>query len=527
MLGGMQDWPLRLTRLFDHAAREHGPREIVSYQADGSITRSTWAGVVGDARRFAQKLDRMGIEPGDRVATLGANHVRHLVAWFGTIGMGGVMHTINPRLFDDQIVYIANHAEDRVLLYDAAFAPLVERLKPRLSSIEHFIVFEQEFDTLLATESGEYHWYEGDEREPAMLCYTSGTTGNPKGVLYEHRSTLLHTMTQVQPDVFNFSARTVTLPITPMFHASAWGLPFSAAAVGAKLVLSMVNDAAVLHKLIIEEGVTHSCAVPTVWLSMLQHIECEQRDLGKLAMISCGGSAAPRAMIEQFMDRGVQFGHLWGMTELSPIGTVCALPADWDDRDYDARLDFISKQGRSPFGIELRLVDDEGRAVARDGKTSGRLQVRGPWTVARYFKDESGPCIDADGWFDTGDIAVLHPGGELQLTDRAKDVIKSGGEWISSVELENAAMGCPGVAEAAAIGVAHPKWDERPLLLVVRKPDAKVSATEIQTYLAGKLAKWWLPDDILFVDALPHTGTGKLLKTKLREQYRDYKLPGV
>ena len=527
MLGGMQDWPLRLTRLFDHVAREHGPREIVSYQADGSTTRATWAGVVGDARRFAQALDRMGIGPGDRVATLATNHVRHLIAWFGAIGMGGVMHTINPRLFDDQIAYIANHAEDRVLLYDAAFAPLVERLKPRLSSIEHFIAFEDEFDALLATESGDYRWYEGDEREPAMLCYTSGTTGNPKGVLYEHRSALLHTMTQVQPDIFNFSARTVTFPITPMFHASAWGLPFSAAVVGAKLVLSMVNDTAILHKLIIEEGVTHSCAVPTVWLSMLQHIESERGHLGRLAMISCGGSAAPRAMIEQYMGRGIQFGHLWGMTELSPIGTVCALPADWDARDYDARLDFVSKQGRSPFGIELRVVDEDGRACARDGKTSGRLQVRGPWTVGRYFKDESGPCIDAEGWFDTGDIAALHPGGELQLTDRAKDVIKSGGEWISSVELENVAVGCPGVAEAAAIGVAHPKWDERPLLLVVRKPGAKVSATDIQAYLAGKLAKWWLPDDILFVDELPHTGTGKLLKTALREQYRGYKLPGV
>jgi fatty-acyl-CoA synthase len=522
----MQDWPLRLTRLFDHAAREHGPREVISYQADGSTTRSTWAEVVADARRLGQALERLGIKPGDRVATLATNHVRHLIAWFGTIGMGGVMHTINPRLFDDQLAYIANHAEDRVLFYDAAFAPIVERLKPRLKTIEHFVAFEHGFDVLLAAESGDYSWHEGDERDPAMLCYTSGTTGNPKGVLYEHRSTLLHTLTQVQPDVFNFSARTVTFPITPMFHASAWGLPFSAAAVGAKLVLSMVNEPAVLHRLMTEESVTHSCAVPTIWLSMLQHIECEGGDFGRLAMISCGGSAAPRAMIAQFIERGIQFGHLWGMTELSPIGTVCAFPADWGERDHEARLDFITKQGRSPFGIELRVVDEAGTVQPRDGTTSGRLQVRGPWTVGRYFKDEQGPCIDAEGWFDTGDVGVLHPDGVLQLTDRAKDVIKSGGEWISSVDLENAAVGCPGVAEAAAIGVAHPKWDERPLLLVVRKAGAELCAKEVRAYLAGKVAKWWLPDEILFVDELPHTGTGKLLKTALREQYRDYKLPG-
>ena len=526
MIGGMQDWPLRLTRLFDHVAREHGSREIVSYQIDGSTTRGTWAGVVSDGRRCAAALKRLGIEPGDRVATLAVNHVRHLISWIGTIGMGGVMHTINPRLFDDQIVYIANHAEDRVLLYDAAFAPMVERLKPRLTTIEHFISFEQDFGALLAGSAG-YRWHEGDEREPAMLCYTSGTTGNPKGVLYEHRSALLHTLAQLQPDMFSFSARTVTAPITPMFHAGAWNIPFAAAAVGAKLVLSMVNEPAILHRLMIEEGVTHSCAVPTIWLSMLQHVEHEGCDLGKLAMISCGGSAAPRAMIERYRERGVQFCHLWGMTELSPVGTTCGYPPDWDDRDNEAQLDFISKQGRSPFGVELRIVDEAGKELPRDGKSSGQLQARGPWTIDRYFKDEGGPCVDAEGWFDTGDIAVMHPGGELQLTDRAKDVIKSGGEWISSVDLENAAVGCPGVAEAAAIGVPHPKWDERPLLLVVRQADASVSAEDIRRCLAGKVARWWLPDEILFVEELPHTGTGKLLKTALREQYRDHQLPGV
>ncbi|WP_313801595.1 long-chain fatty acid--CoA ligase [Sphingobium sp.] len=525
MFGAMQDWPLRLGRLFDHVAREHGTREIVSYQADGGTWRSNWAEAVADARRFAQALERLGIRPGDRVATLATNHLRHLIAWFGTIGMGGVLHTINPRLFDDQLAYIANHAEDRVLLYDPAFAPLVERLKPRLASIEHYIPLDDAFNALLVAEDGDYRWVEGDERAPAMLCYTSGTTGNPKGVLYEHRSTLLHMMGQVQPDVFNFSARTVTFPITPMFHANAWGLPFAAASVGAKLVLSMVNDPSVLHRLMIEEAVTHSCAVPTIWLAMLQHIEREGGDFGKLAMISCGGSAAPRAMIAEYLDRNIQFAHLWGMTELSPIGTVCALPADWDERDREARLDFVTKQGRTPFGVELRVVDEGGRELPRDGRASGRLQVRGPWTVDRYFQDEKGVCTDPDGWFDTGDVAVLHPDGMLQLTDRAKDVIKSGGEWISSVDLENAAIGCAGVAEAAAIGVSHPKWDERPLLLVVRKVGSEVDEEEVRTYLSTKVAKWWLPDAILFVDTLPHTGTGKLLKTALREQYRDYKLP--
>jgi fatty-acyl-CoA synthase len=525
MLGGMQDWPLRLTQLFDHAAREHGTREIVSYQADGATVRSDWAHVVADSRMLASALRNLGIQPGDRVGTLATNHVRHLIAWFGTIGMGGVIHTINPRLFDEQLIYIANHAEDRVLLYDAAFAHIVERLKPKLETVEHFIVLEDDFDALLATGSPEETWTEGDERAPAMLCYTSGTTGNPKGVLYEHRSQLLHTFNQVQPDVFDFSARTVTFPVTPMFHAGAWGLPFAAAYVGAKMVLSMVNDPAIIHRLLIEEGVTHSCAVPTVWLSVLQKLEQDGGDLGKLQMISCGGSAAPRAMIADFMDRGIRFEHLWGMTELSPIGTTCVFPSDWDDLDRESRLDLIQRQGRTPFGVEMRIVGEDGAVLPRDGKSSGELQVRGPWTVGRYFKDEKGPATDAEGWFDTGDVAVIHADGVLQLTDRAKDVIKSGGEWISSVELENAAVGCPGVAEAAAIGVYHPKWDERPLLLVVRKLGSEVDAETIQRHLAGFVAKWWLPDEILFVESLPHTGTGKLLKTALRDQYRDYRLP--
>ena len=524
MLGAMQDWPLRIPRLFDHAEREHGARELVSLQADHSITRSTWRETVRDGRRLAGALRGLGMRPGDRVATLASNHLRHLISWIGTIGMGGVIHTINPRLFDDQIVYIANHAEDRILLYDAAFAPLVERLKPRFATIEHFVCFEEGFDGLVAGGVDE-GWTEGDERAPAMLCYTSGTTGNPKGVLYEHRSQMLHSLVQATPDVFDLSSRAVALPVTPMFHAAAWGLPFAAAMTGAKIVLSMTNDAAALHALIIAEQVTHSCGVPTVWLAMLQHVERTGGDFGALRQVTCGGSAAPRAMIAAFIDRGIRFGHLWGMTELSPIGTVAALPPAWDAMDREARLDLLQKQGSPAFGVELRTVDDEGRALPRDGVNAGTLQVRGAWVVERYFRDATGLAVDAEGWFDTGDVAVIHPDGALQLTDRAKDVIKSGGEWISSVDLENAAVGCACVAEAAAIGVYHPKWDERPLLLCVAKAGIEADVERVMTTLRSRVAKWWLPDEILFVDSLPHTGTGKLLKTALREQYRDYKLP--
>jgi acyl-CoA synthetase (AMP-forming)/AMP-acid ligase II len=389
MFGAMQDWPLRLPRLFDHAAREHGTREIVSLQADGSLIRSNWAEAVADGRRLMAGLARLGIAPGDRVATLASNHLRHLVSWIGTIGMGGVLHTINPRLFDDQLSYIANHAGDRILFYDPAFAPLVERLKPSLTTIEHYIPFDAAFDALLDGGDPEAPWLDGDERAPAMLCYTSGTTGNPKGVIYEHRSQVLHSFVQPSPDVFNLSARSVVLPFVPMFHAAAWGLPFAAMMIGVKLVLSMTNEPARLHELMQAEGVTHSCGVPTIWLSLLQHVEQTGGDFGKLAQANCGGSAAPRALIAAFEDRGVAFRHLWGMTETSPVGTVCALPAHWDEMDREARLDLLQKQGRSSFGVELRVVDEEGVALPRDGRTSGRLQVRGDWIVKRYFRAEA------------------------------------------------------------------------------------------------------------------------------------------
>jgi fatty-acyl-CoA synthase len=527
----MQDWPLRIMRLLDHAEREHGRREIVSRYAAGDVVRTDWAGIARDSRKLAQALEGLGIGRGDRVATLAMNHGRHLVSWYGTIGMGGVIHTINPRLFDDQLAYIANHAEDRILLYDAAFAPIVERLKPQWKTIDHYVCFDpaegEGFEDLIAAEGGGYDWVEGDEREPAMLCYTSGTTGNPKGVLYEHRSTVLHAMAEVSADCLDLSARSVALPIVPMFHAAAWGLPFAAPIVGIKLVFSADYTPDVMCDLMRDEGVTHSAGVPTVWLAMMQHLDSTGADLGTLQNVTIGGSAAPRAMIEYFVDRGIRVGHAWGMTEMSPIGTVGAPLAGWDKLSAEQQIDYTSKQGRVPFGVELRTVDDEGKVLPRDGKTSGRLQARGPWVVERYFKDEGGPATDREGWFDTGDVAILHPDGVMQITDRSKDVIKSGGEWISSIELENAAVGCPGVAEAAAVGVYHPKWDERPILLVVRKEGSDLTADQISAHLTRHVAKWWLPDEILFVDSLPHTATGKLLKTKLREEYKDYRLANV
>ncbi len=525
MFGGMQDFALRVPRLIDHAEREHGGQEIVSHWADGSETRTNWAGIAHDARRLAQALEAWGLKPGDRVGTLAMNHAKHLAAWYGAIGMGGVIHTVNPRLFDEQLVYIINHAEDRVLLYDKAFTELVERLKPQLTSVEHFVLFDDPsgWDAVLAAQDGDYAWVEGDERDPCMLCYTSGTTGNPKGVLYEHRSTMLHAMAEVAPSVFNLSPQTVALPIVPMFHAAAWGLPFAGALAGAKFVYSAVNDPKILCRLMNDEKVTHSAGVPTVWLAMFQHIDETGQKPEHLQLVTIGGSAAPRAMIERLMGMGIRVGHAWGMTETSPIGTMGAPPANWNDLSFDEKVDVVCKQGRVPFGVELRVVDDNDVQQPRDGVSSGRLQIRGPWVIRRYFKAEA-DAADADQWFDTGDVAVLHPDGTMQITDRSKDVIKSGGEWISSVELENAAVGCPGVAEAAAIGIFHPKWDERPLLLVVRKSGSDVTPAEITRHLAAKVAKWWLPDEILFVDSLPHTATGKLLKTALRDQYRDYQL---
>jgi fatty-acyl-CoA synthase len=537
MLGTMQDWPLLVSKLIDHAAIYHGQREIVSLSCEGPKHRTNWATVRGRARQVAGALRRLGMQPGDRIATLAWNTWRHVESWYGISGMGGVAHTINPRLFEEQIIYIANHAEDRVLFFDLTFVKLVEKLAPSLSTIEHFVLLTDRahmpesslnllcYEDLLAAESVDAPWTDVPENAPAGLCYTSGTTGNPKGVQYSHRSNVLHAMAACATDVFAMGARTVVLPIAPMYHANAWSIPYTAAAAGAKLVMGGPNfDPPTLHKLIVEEEVDLALAVPTIWLGMMQHLEKTGETMGKLNRTAIGGSAVPRAMIEAYDKLGVRVLQLWGMTEMSPLGTVGTGVPETDAMPYADELNVRIKQGRGLFGVEMKIVDDDGQELPRDGVAFGRLLVRGPWIVGSYFKGDGASAFE-DGWFDTGDVATLDPLGYMQIVDRAKDVIKSGGEWVSSIDLENVAVGAPGVAEACVIGVHHPKWDERPLLLVVPKEGATVTKDSVLGYLDGRIAKWWTPDDVLIVPGLPHTATGKLLKVALREQYKDYKLP--
>ncbi len=521
MLGQMQDWKLRLHHVIDHAAHEHGSREIVSRWADGHETRSDWTGVRHDAMRLRNALARLGLALGDRVATLAMNHLHHLTSFYGVTGAGLILHTINPRLFEDQLAYIVNHAEDRVLFYDTMFASLVEKLRPACPTIEHYICYDNgEFDALLDAESGDGEWADGDENDPCHLCYTSGTTGHPKGVLYTHRSNMLHALSALQPSLLALEPRSTLLPVVPLFHAAAWGLPWSCAAAGAKMVYSAVNEPAVICELMQRERVTHLAGVPTVWLGMFQHLDESGTDLPHLEEAVVGGSAMPRVMIERLMKAGVRVKHAWGMTETSPIGTCGCEPANWDDLSFEEQVDVKVLQGRVPFGVEIRCVDldDPSKELPRDGKTAGALQVRGPWVVKRYFKAEE-DAVGADQWFDTGDVGIIGEDGTLKLTDRTKDVIKSGGEWISSVELENAAVAHPELAEAAAIGIAHPKWGERPILIAVRAKASEVTEEEIIAFLADKVAKWWLPDAVKFVDSLPHGGTGKVSKKALREQF--------
>jgi len=544
MLGLMQDHPLLISSLIEYAAAYHPDQEIVSRTVEGGTVRTNYAEVERRAKRVANALGGLGVREGDRVGTLAWNTHRHLELYFGVSGSGAVLHTVNPRLFPEQVEYIINHAEDSVLFFDTTFAELVAKLAPKLTTVRHFVAMCDRvhmpaldlpnllcYEDLLAASSEEYEWPQFDERTASSLCYTSGTTGNPKGVLYSHRSTVLHSLKACSADTFSVGVDSSVLLVVPLFHANAWGMPYACAMTGAKMVLPAQHlDGASVYTLLRDERVTFSTSVPTVWLMLFQYLDAhpdiDPRALG-LKIAGVGGSAAPAAMVERFEKQfGARVVQGWGMTETSPIGVINTLLPRLESLPADEQLKIKTKQGRAVWGVELRIEDDEGRALPHDGVAFGRLKVRGPWIASGYFKAQ-GDALDADGWFDTGDVANIDPDGYLQLVDRAKDVIKSGGEWISSIDLENAAMGHPAVAEAAVIGVSHPKWQERPLLVIVKRPGQDVSADELLAFVAGKVAKWWVPDDVAFVDNLPHTATGKLLKVRLREQFRDYVLPSA
>jgi fatty-acyl-CoA synthase len=539
MLGLMQDWPLLCHRIIDHAALNHGERPVISRSVEGPLHTTNYAGIRARALRVAQRLDRDGIQNGDRVATLAWNTWRHLEAWYGIMGIGAVYHTINPRLYPEQIAWIVNHAEDRVMMVDLTFVPLLEKLADKLKPIERYVVLTDvaympattlknavPYEEWIAEVDGDFAWKLFDENTAAGMCYTSGTTGHPKGVLYSHRSNVLHSMMAAQLDAMGVGSRDVIMPVVPMFHANCWGLALTSPMVGAAMVMPGGKlDGASIYELLDSFRVTFTAAVPTVWLMLLQHLEANDLKLPYLKKVVIGGSACPRAMIQKFQDvYDVDVCHAWGMTEMSPLGTLASLKPEYAALTGEARLDVQMKQGHPPFAVEMKITDDSNRELPRDGKTFGRLKVRGPSIAREYFK-EGEDVLDADGFFDTGDVATLDSQGYMQITDRSKDVIKSGGEWISSIELENLAVGHPKVAEAAVIGVRHPKWDERPLLVVVLKAGQSATAKELLDFLGDKVAKWWLPDDVVFVAEIPHTATGKILKTVLRERFKDYALP--
>ena len=545
MHGLMQDRPLLISSLIEHAATFHPHTEIVSRLPEGTVHRTDWMGVRQRARQVANALQTLGVQPGERVGTLAWNSYRHLALYYGVSGSGAVLHTVNPRLFPEQIDYIVNHAEDKVLFFDITFAPLVEQLAPRLTSVRAFVAMTDRahmpaikvpnllcFDELLDAQSTDYTWPELDEKSASSLCYTSGTTGNPKGVLYSHRSTLLHTLMELAPDTFGISSAETLMLIVPMFHANAWGAPYAAAMVGARLVLPGPHlDGESVYTLMRDEKVTFSQGVPTVWMMLFQYLDknpqIDPRQLG-VKRIGIGGAAVSRAVLERFEQQfGAEVVQGWGMTETSPIGVISKLLPKHEGMDPEDLVKVKLKQGRGVWGVDLKIVDADGQALPWDGVAYGNLMVRGPWIASGYYRGEGGSVLDEEGFFPTGDVATIDADGYLQLVDRAKDVIKSGGEWISSIDVENAAASHPGVAEAAVIGVAHPKWQERPLLLVVKRAGAELDREAVLAHLATRVAKWWLPDDVLFVESLPHTATGKLLKTKLRELYRDHPLPTV
>ena len=540
MQGLMMDRPLMISSIIDHAALYHGDTQVVSRSIEGPIHRYTYRDVGARARQVAGALATLGVKPGDRIGTVAWNGYRHLELYYGVSGMGAVLHTINPRLFPEQLVYIVNHAEDSHLFVDLTFVPLLEKLADQFETVKSFVIMTDEahmpdttlddvvcYETLIGAESPDYVWPEFDEHLASSLCYTSGTTGNPKGTLYSHRSTVLHAMAACASDVLGLSCRDTSLSIVPMFHANAWSLPYAAPMCGGKLVFPGARlDGASVYELIDSESVNFSAGVPTVWLMLLEYLAQSGHRLDGVSRVVCGGSALPRSMTKTFEEKyGVRMIQAWGMTEMSPLGTVGTFKRGMEELPAEQRYDIQAKQGRCVYGVEMKIVDEGGTELPRDGTAFGQLMVRGPWVARSYFRDEGGDVLDDDGWFPTGDVATLDAEGFMQIVDRTKDVIKSGGEWISSIDLENAAVGHPEVAEACVIGISHPKWDERPLLLIVRSDGSTLDKDGVLSFLTDKIATWWMPDDVLFVDELPHTGTGKLYKSVLREEYKDYVLP--
>jgi fatty-acyl-CoA synthase len=547
MQGLMQHGALTVDKIIDHAAQWHGSREVVTRSVEGPIVRTTYGAIRDRAKRVSNALLSLGIKPGDRVATLAWNTGRHMEAWYGIMGIGAVCHTLNPRLFPEQIAWIADHAGDRVLFTDLTFLPIVAAILPKVPSIEHVVVFTDGahmpafepageaphfkgvhcFETLIDSHGADCAWGGFDEGTAAGLCYTSGTTGDPKGVMYSHRSNFLHTLITLQPDVMGLSQRDVILPVVPMFHANAWGVAFSAPATGSKIVLPGAKmDGASIYELLDSEGVTFSAAVPTVWQMLLQHLRDNALKLPVLKKVVIGGAACPEHIIRAFQeDYDVEVVHAWGMTETSPVGTLSVLTDELAKLPYDQQMPYRLKQGRPPLGVELKLTDDAGQRLPHDGKSFGNLKIKGPTIAGAYFRGAGGNILDDEGFFDTGDVATIDDHGFMQITDRAKDVVKSGGEWISTIEIENIAAGHPKAALAAVIGVPHPKWDERPILLIKLKEGETATREEFLEFLQGKIAKWWMPDDVLFVDDIPLGATGKIDKKLIRQRLKDYVLP--